>query len=546
MSRNLGDNNGMTGLLNLPADGTPVPSNGSFLLFSGGMSASVRDRIAYGSNGTPSVAINDPGGRWKFKGEVRHQGAPSPDKFQNVSGNIVLQQDSVDSDGSGAQAYKVTFAAKVCGVSISKGKGENVWNVELEAVSNGNWTWTWNGKVYTTSAPSHDIARTYEGSEKKIDPQDLEPGASVRFDVLGVAADTDAGDVAEIAAVVAAMSTPITHTKYRIAQALRPSSNSIIVTITFAPRNTKDDIEMPGTSVTTDPEGIESKGRVTKVDGTPTVPSGFVAVVSTNQTLSDWHTTTATEIGLQTTRQAIENQGTESTRASRSPFTFTDVDVINSTDTTENIATVAWSAFQSNLFAEELEVMKLNPSRAKVTYKWLNPGTLVISSLFGEPRWVPARVSGGNIQVWAGRVLDIGGGKKAVFVCRNLINTPIRLISIVRRAAGTTVPDHAELVNTVNDDTFLGRPAGEIFYKGADNTTNLELSGTRPFQISFKFVNDLNGIFDFKGFISGWFYTTASPTAGTWVNASSLTGTGLVGVLPDQEDFDVFTAIPLV
>jgi hypothetical protein len=151
------------------------------------------------------------------------------------------------------------------------------------------------------------------------------------------------------------------------------------------------------------------------------------------------------------------------------------------------------------------------------------------------------------IQVWVGRVLDIGGGKKACFVCRTLINTPIRLVTVVRRAQGVTMPDHPELVNYTNSDTFLGRPAGLFAYMGAESQTNIALSSIRPFDLSLKFVEDSNGHFDFAGFVSGWYFTSDSPSANTWVSVSSLTGTGLVGTIPDSANFtDTFLAEPLV
>ncbi len=116
-------------------------------------------------------------------------------------------------------------------------------------------------------------------------------------------------------------------------------------------------------------------------------------------------------------------------------------------------------------------------------------------------------------------------------------------IDALRRIlAGTTAPDHQDLINTTNNATFLGLPAGSVIYKSSDLVTNLILSGTRNYAMDYQLQWVDGGHYGLDGWAWVLHTTTGSTITPGWVNVSALTGSGLATAIPSQSDFSVFLA----
>ncbi len=127
-----------------------------------------------------------------------------------------------------------------------------------------------------------------------------------------------------------------------------------------------------------------------------------------------------------------------------------------------------------------------------------------------------------------------------------LASRVLRRFSVIRDFQGTTVPEFASQLGTVNASTFLGLSAGTCLYKGMSFTTNLSLSGTRMFHLNYQFESDSAGVVE--GLPSCYTNSpqvmqtssTSGSTASTWTNVSSLNLPTVV--TPATSDFSVFLA----
>lgn len=72
----------------------------------------------------------------------------------------------------------------------------------------------------------------------------------------------------------------------------------------------KDEVEQNGTYTLTDPSGLESASRASKLDTTPTLPAGFVSRGTRAQNLTPDHVLNTIEGGLRTTAEDREMPGT--------------------------------------------------------------------------------------------------------------------------------------------------------------------------------------------------------------------------------------------
>ena len=168
------------------------------------------------------------------------------------------------------------------------------------------------------------------------------------------------------------------------------------------------------------------------------------------------------------------------------------------------------------------------------------------TNTMGGGRLVPARISGGNLQLHVletpdGNLKFGTGFRWLTFSKQWLVSSPIRRFLVTRMLTGTTIPEYATQMGMVNNASFLGLATGTCIYEGCSFSTNIALSGTYTFFVSYHFRSDANGIYDQVPeslFLSGRACATSSTATG-WQNLSTL---GLSGIIqaPTQTDFSVF------
>lgn len=402
--------------------------------------------------------------------------------------------------------------------------------------------------------------RTYKKTDSKDDRQ--LPGTFTKFDLSTIPITTSGRKTLLFpTGTPPADPTPPTNSKIigkttlTLTAAGNPTQSEVVYE--FGPANPQNRVEWGGTFKTVDPFYIAqpcaitliSSGTVPAIPAAPATGTVFVSVTQGRQ-LTDqpagrfpW----TFRYGPSTNADKVIDGGSFSSRSNFQPAVDVQSATGSSTSTAQVIADVLRDSFFSTpgpgaIFPYRLRVNKINPQIYRVSKTWMNPGILVLESLMSYPRDAPGRISGGNVQVWIAEK-RARGNFFMYRVGRARINSPIRLFTVRRMfQQAPPIPDQAVLSNTTNNNTFLGLAAGTVYYRSAVASTNIANTGTLPFFLDYLFTNDPNGVFDFAGFQEAWYYSRANLSAGTWTNASNLTGAGIVGTIPAQADFSPFTA----
>lgn len=615
MSITRGVNAGVQGYISIAIDGTNPPDGlpayackVEGFSWEGALSPINRSgRVA-----RPKFRLGDFYGNGTFKGldQISTYPWPSIPKFATGTLKIVQQQ----TDDS-TQTNYISFPIRISNMRVSaEDEAQNVWSYSGDWIVDGAITIVWQGTQVVITAPSPNDAETDAGLSKTYDVQNLRTAATQRVD-CEIVSDTDAAEVAKLAAYVAAAVAPMPNLKVVTAVWERSDSAGGTIRIQWGLNDSKDDFQLPATRTTLDPSNLVNQASIGKINDTGTQTlSGFTPRTVTTLNVTPGSTFTRTELGLRTTKEdrtfpgtftildnnsintvgrvtqisnnsaptysptsplkigdtttrqltsslgtnnqyetvwnlvlndsddEILNGGQFSTRSPMQGNTRADILIINSTQSADDLATTTFLTAQTESFFVNLRARKRTPGVGVVVKQYVNPGTLVISKLFSRPRYVIARINGSTVEVWVAQKWTRGTGRYLYRIQRTLVNSPVRLITVRRSLTGTTVPDYPSQVNTTNAAAFLGLSAGTVYYQGAKDSTNIGISGTRPFLIDYQFINDPNGIFDFTGFAGGLVESSASLSVGSgaWINASSITGSGFAYVIPSTSDFSVF------
>jgi hypothetical protein len=308
----------------------------------------------------------------------------------------------------------------------------------------------------------------------------------------------------------------------------------------FGTRDSKDEYELSNTWEQVDPQGLDSAAMTATVDADPSLPAGYVSRGLRTSTITGvgGHVLKIISGGLSSTADDVLNAGNVSTRSALEAFTRVTLELVDTTDSTEDVAVDNWAAFQATAFAYRMTVRKIRPGKALITREFLDPGVGVVSDVYGLPQYQVARNNDGTVEVFVRQVLTRGSGLSWLRLGRSNRRRVAREFTLSRLFSGTTVPDHQDLVETCNNATFLGLPEGSVMYLSGKVRTNIALSGTYPFWMDYRFLWISGGHYS----IDGWgpvIHTSASISAG-WVDASTLTGSGIVASVPDESDFSPF------
>ncbi len=447
--------------------------------------------------GDKTFRLEDASGRWSGSGRVRSDTRPLPLHLASAAGTVRMTMEAVtDRDGNATPVSYIQFATLFESIDLAHAPsdegGESVWTVRFSCVKTGPITQAWQGlnstfegtlstmpaAVGTTGHFAHK--QIYSGLTKVIDPAQLEDSAQQVWDATGVANN----DTSEHNTLISIMA----------------------------------DATATGSPFT--------GGKVSRATLTRTGGIGARAVLG-------WDYDDAWD--------RIQNGGQYSTRSGIEPFTRVSLELLDTSSDCETVCGVYWPTFQAEDFAYRMSVRKLNRFKALITREYVNPGSALNCHTGAEPNYQIARISGGNVQVYVRRAITQSGAFTRLLLGRSLKRRSMRRFTLARLLKGTTAPDHQNLVETTNDTTFFGLPAGSVLFEGANLRTNLGLTGTYPFYMEYEFSWISGGHYLIEGWSSEISTSAAGITTG-WQNVSSLTDCGLATDIPAQSGFSVFLA----
>ena len=246
-----------------------------------------------------------------LRGKVRKDGFPEPESLRGAEGSVKL---------TFIEGHHCTVTVMFTSCTISQNeKSTDDWDVSLEGQIIGMSTWAWTGSQ--TEEPEIVFERIVRGDPafKQLDPNQLQEASTIIVDVIGL----EEGDVTDCLEIIShftrdpsvpALADPnpirIAH-KVRSVSMQREGKYSATITIQYGLTTTLEDVENPGTSITTDPEDLASQAAVTRVNADPTPPTAdFIDRGTTVQELHDGATRKTTQYGLLSTDDDITYPGT--------------------------------------------------------------------------------------------------------------------------------------------------------------------------------------------------------------------------------------------
>ncbi len=387
----------------------------------------------------------------------------------------------------------------------------------------------------------------YPETVTTVDPQNLQSHATIaRVDDLGTA--TLSGYAAR-------------------AVETKNLTDSHTVTITsLGLRSTKDDIELPGTYVDTDPYGLDTQGKKTSVytgsaPADPTPPTGTKIIGKTTLGLTSAGTPEKQIVwtfGELSSVDRLTFPRTSEYRSAQAPWQSLQASTITASGSMATQASSLWASFQGVNYAKGLRLVPVTDGTRMVIYEYVDPGILLEGLTTGGGRWIEARLNGSDVEVYVTSNLSQGNGiRRLTFSRQKISGLPVRRFIMRMQISGTTIPEEypskinsqdMPLIGDTNSSTFLGLPAGTCVYEGPVYALNITLAGTITFFMGYQFRADANGIVGgmpqeyFLRPVSIATASTLGMSTPTWVNAGSL---GLSDVLvPNSSSFVAFEQTP--
>jgi hypothetical protein len=310
----------------------------------------------------------------------------------------------------------------------------------------------------------------------------------------------------------------------------------------------------PHTWTATDPSGLESEAEVAAMNATASLPGGYKARYTRTRKFTDANTLNITRGGL---RSSQDDWEMDRTRARGSSFAGNEqhtasVLTVTSADSAAAIAAVQLAAYKGVLQFEDLEVVKINDTRAGLILHTKDDQIVVNYEERASHRvLVPAYYTGSDILVFMRQKLKYDSDRWYYEIGFGSAYQSLIRLSIERQFVGGTLPDHPEKQDTSNNSNFLGLAAGFVTYYGADGRSNISISAPRKSPITFQLEYDSLGVFDLNDVSIGWRLTDidltsvdgGGPGGAGWVPASAL---GLSPFILSPANYGVFTATPLV
>lgn len=281
-------NNGVMGLIDVTTDGTvntALSFNANIFTHGAGVQRRAISRRGRGSAGVPKFRLGDYTGSGTAAGLVQSVKRPIPAGTKYATGTLTIQEDT---------GCSIAYPIRITAISTQyNAKKAEIWGISFTWVLAGNPVVTWADTTVTFTAPATNDQETYAGMTKKYDANGLMNGATQRIDCETIT-DTDAAEVTKMVALLAT-STPMTNLKILTLSCSKEDDDSegLVVTIEWALQDSKDNVETPKNTVTTDPWDLESAKTFAIVynigtpPSTPALPSGLKLRPYVDQKLND-------------------------------------------------------------------------------------------------------------------------------------------------------------------------------------------------------------------------------------------------------------------
>lgn len=231
--------------------------------------------------------------------------APTPDQYKGQTGTITCTLTA---------GKTVTYPILVTEQGFDFDAAKNTLPRDLfTAEITGAPTYTGFGTQQAATDPTRSDQQQWEGSSKTFDPSDLQSASTSTIDWWdATVADTDAGESAKLAAIIAAAAAPQTGMKIRTAAIVRDAYDGGIITITWGRTTTAEDWVNEHSNFKSDPDKIATGGTVAAINATPVLPtvSGQTVVSrgTTSYVINDGNTGYVTEGGQRSTKDDITKE----------------------------------------------------------------------------------------------------------------------------------------------------------------------------------------------------------------------------------------------
>lgn len=261
----------------------------------------------------------------------------------------------------------------------------------------------------------------------------------------------------------------------------------VLINVQWGYWNSKDEKELGGSYIVTDPAGIATSSKTVKIDGVPTVPAGHVLRTTLVSDLPGGHTQSTAEGGTQTTAQEIVNNDTHATRSVVEGDANVTATVFNSSSTAAQLANYYLPTLQNTANFSHLTARKINPNVAELVEHYRNQGIQIRFRGAAERR-IYATVDSGAVHVYPIQNDAMAGTVRNVMLGSVRSSTaPFREITASIQTQGTQFPDHATLQGYTNSDTFLGLSPGTVAYVRAEGNTRYDVTGSKTLFVTWVF-----------------------------------------------------------
>jgi len=477
---------GVTGIVDFPSLGALIEVR--VYGFDRTISDGIIDATGRGDNNWGESWSGRKNGQLALFGLVRPDGWIMPSTFEGLTGTILLTMTT---------GVTETLDVRVTGQNIKRNeKTENLWSFNITCQVTDSPTEANEGAASSQPEPTaetHDDKHTWDGLSKTVDPKSLQDGATQRILIYGTA-DNDAAEVSEIAAQIAAATTPITSLKLRPVSFARLSADVCVVGLQWGRTDTEEDVINPATQTTVDPNELQTGGTVAAINATPTIPTiagqTVVERTTTSRELNDSNTLYTTAFGNRSTIADIENPGT---------WTNTDPSDLKSTGLQTSVYTnggsVTAASIPSGLQTVSTKIETINADKKQVTYEYAKntskqdiefPGTY----LYLDPSGLESKemVTAVDVSDPALNTNLSVRGLKAQYL------TPDHLVYVKEAGVRTTEQDITYLKSIINRATSLGTKDHRFVVEittsattGAPSNpdaTNLSFRGTETYRIT--------------------------------------------------------------
>lgn len=311
MSRSVGKNAGVSGVLDLPG-AAGAKFAGEMAGFGQKLAVTTKPRRGRGSGAWAAARAVVSSGSIVLRGSVALTQPPLPTAFRGQEGTLTLQ-----AGFAGGAAQTQSMAVRVVGADFALNeKGGDTWDFAIACELTALPTWAGFGEQPAATDPEKaDQEQWGQGTVKTADPSEILTSATRTTDVWGNLADTDAAEADRLAGVIAAAQPPLAGLKLRTATFTRDSDDGGQVVEVWGKTTPAEDIVNRYTQTLIDPDGLNTKVVRAAIGEAPDAPAevathGLVEIDTTTVTAEGGASVQVITWGTRSSAEAIEQDGT--------------------------------------------------------------------------------------------------------------------------------------------------------------------------------------------------------------------------------------------